>query len=127
MRIDSLPSTRTHQPELRKTLAAVSLATWKRERSRPVKITVQYAAQVKAAAGARSECVELNDGATAEQVVLHVAGRGNEALRRLLLAADGSVQPALLLFLGEECVSRTEPVALREGDTLTIMSPISGG
>lgn len=92
-----------------------------------MQIKLQYAAQIKAAVGRSQELVDVPDAATLQQVVRAAADRHGEGLRRLLLRPDGSVRRAVLLFLGDECVSIDQPIELKEGDTLTIMSPISGG
>lgn len=92
-----------------------------------MQITVQYTAQLKSAAGIATQSIEVADDAGIEDIVRCAAEQGSPALRGLLIRDDGTVQPTLLLFVGDECVSRDASVTLRDGQTLTIMSPISGG
>ena len=91
-----------------------------------MKITVKYMAQVKQAAGASSEVVELAGPCSVGECIARLAERHGEPLRRLLLEADGQVQPALLLFVGEEQVE-PETAALVDGDVVTILAPMAGG
>ncbi|MBU2712338.1 MoaD/ThiS family protein [Zooshikella harenae] len=44
-----------------------------------------------------------------------------------LLAKDGSISPSILFFLGDQQIKATDEVFFAEGDTLTLLSPISGG
>jgi molybdopterin converting factor small subunit len=92
-----------------------------------MKITVNYLAQVKQAAGVGSEQADLADGCTAEEAAVALAGRRGEALRRLLLDAGGGLQPTILLFVGDRQAGRGQRVALRDGDVLTVLAPMAGG
>lgn len=92
-----------------------------------MRINVQYTAQIKAAAGVASDTIEIHQGAGLAESIRQAARQGNDALHKLLIREDGSVQPTLLLFVDDECISHDVSVPLRDGQTLTIMSPISGG
>jgi molybdopterin converting factor small subunit len=50
-----------------------------------------------------------------------------ESLRPIVINAAGEIQPSLLIFLGDDQVVRDDTKELADGDTLTIMTPISGG
>ena len=59
-------------------------------------------------------------------------GRGDDdgavlALRPLLLRADGSPRPSLLVVVGDEQVRVDDPRPLKAGDVVTVMTPIAGG
>jgi molybdopterin converting factor small subunit len=84
-------------------------------------------AQAKRAAGRAVEEIEREQSCTAQELVLQLARSGGEALRRLLLDGQGSLQPALLLFVGDEQVSAGQAVLLRDGDIVTVLSPMAGG
>jgi molybdopterin converting factor small subunit len=92
-----------------------------------VRIAVHYMAQVKRAAGRAVEQVELERSCTVQELVVRLAERGTEPLRRLLLDEQGALQPALLLFVGDEQVSAGQTMSLREGDVVTVLSPMAGG
>ena len=92
-----------------------------------MRITVHYMAQARWAAGRAVEQVERERSCTAQELVIQLARSGGEVLRRLLLDGQGSLQPALLLFVGDEQVSVGQTVLLRDGDTVTVLSPMAGG
>ena len=91
-----------------------------------MKITVKYMAQVKHAAGAASEVVDLPQLCPVAELIVRLAERHGDSLRRMLLETDGKVQPALLVFVGDEQVD-AETAALSDGDVVTVLSPMAGG
>jgi molybdopterin converting factor small subunit len=86
-------------------------------------VTVRYAGQAREAAGTASETAAATSIAALLQ---EVAGR-RDALRALLLRADGSPRPSLLIVVGDEQVRVDDPRVLREEDVVTVMTPIAGG
>ncbi len=92
-----------------------------------MRIVVHYMAQIKRAAGRAVEQIELDRSSTVQELVVRLAQGGEEPLRRLLLDAQGALQPALLLFVGDEQVSAGQPLSLRDGDVVTVLSPMAGG
>ncbi len=92
-----------------------------------MKVTVRYLAQARHAAGVASEQVELDDPCPAAELVLRAAERHGGALKALLLGADGTLQPALLLFVGDEQVGPEAECELKDGDVVTVLSPMAGG
>jgi molybdopterin converting factor small subunit len=90
-----------------------------------VKISINYMAQVKRAAGVGAEQVELDRPCSASELVARLA-RERPALRALLLDADERLQPSVLLFVGDEQVG-TDAAALRDGDAVTVLAPMAGG
>ena len=92
-----------------------------------MKIIVQYETQARRAAGVGSETVEVSEGATVAQVVRQLAASHGDPLRAILLDDAAEIQPTLLLFVSDEQIDRDGSTALSDGDSLTIMTPISGG
>jgi molybdopterin converting factor small subunit len=91
-----------------------------------MKVEVRYAAQVRHAAGRDAEVVELEGPCTARELVARLA-LSRPGLRGLLLDDSGGVQRALLLFVGDEQVDVEVGRPLRDGDVVTILSPMAGG
>jgi molybdopterin converting factor small subunit len=91
-----------------------------------VKIAVRYMAQLRRAAGTAVEQVELDPPCSAADLVKRLAERRGGSFRDLLLDAGGGVQPAILLFVGDEQVG-PETVPLRDGDVVTVLTPMAGG
>jgi molybdopterin converting factor small subunit len=87
-------------------------------------VTVRYLAQLKQAAGQSAEQVSLDATCTVAELIALLAQR-HAPLHHVLLDEMGRVQPTLLLFVGDE---QTEAGRLlRDGDELTLMTPIAGG
>jgi molybdopterin converting factor small subunit len=92
-----------------------------------MQVTIEYAAQLKAAAGAACERVAVDAPCTVEECIRLAAERHGESLRKLLLGEDGSLHSSILVFVGDEQVRWSKPRELKEGDVVTLLSPISGG
>jgi molybdopterin converting factor small subunit len=90
-----------------------------------MRVEVRYLAQVRHAAGRAAEQVELEGPCSVRELVTRLAEARGLPLRGLLLDGRGSVQPALLLFVGDEQVDAARP--LRDGEVVTVLSPMAGG
>jgi molybdopterin converting factor small subunit len=91
-----------------------------------MRIEVRYLAQLRAAAGQAMEVIAVDPPCTAGELVTRLAEKHGSPLRSLLLDEKGNVQQPLLLFVGDEQVdSPARP--LRDGDVVTILSPMAGG
>lgn len=84
-------------------------------------------AQLKLAAGQASDEVRFFAPQTVGQVLIALAGRHSDPFRQLLLTPAGTLQPTLLLFLGDEQVMSDTVVGRRESEVLTVLSPMAGG
>jgi len=90
-------------------------------------ITLKYLAQLRHVAGVGSEPVELAKPCSVKELIQRVAQRRGEPLRRWLINEAGTLQPTILLFLGDVQVTGQEDVELNDGDVITLLSPIAGG
>ncbi len=92
-----------------------------------MKVTVRFSAQARAVAGAAEESVDLPVAGTLRDLVILLADRHGEPLRGFLLGADGAPHASLLLIVGDEQARLSDGRALRAGDVVSILTPISGG
>jgi len=92
-----------------------------------MQITIRYEAQAKRAAGVGSETIDMQAPCRVSDCIRQVADSHGDTLKPILLNADGNIQPTLLLFRGDEQIGKGDEAELSDGDTLTIMTPISGG
>jgi molybdopterin synthase sulfur carrier subunit len=92
-----------------------------------MRVSVRYMAQLRTAAGVAEESVDLDGPCTASDLAALLAARHGDALRRLLLGADGRLSPVVLAFVGDTQVGPEERLALKDGDVITLLSPIAGG
>lgn len=86
-------------------------------------VTVKFSGQARDVAGVPS----LTSVAARVDELLKELARANDALRPLLLRADGTPLASLLVVVGDEQVRVDDPRPLRAGDVVTIMTPIAGG
>lgn len=92
-----------------------------------MKVSVNYAAQAREAAGVAGETVELSGGGSMGDLLRCLVERRGERFRDLVLDGGGRPRPFILAFVGDEQVRWDSARALREGDVVSILSPISGG
>ncbi len=89
-----------------------------------MQVHVEYVAQVRTAAGVSSESLTVPDGSTVQALVV-AACEQHEELVKVLCSEAGQLHPSILVFRGEE---PCEPGSvLSDGETVTFLSPISGG
>jgi molybdopterin converting factor small subunit len=90
-------------------------------------VAVRYLAQLKQAAGSAGEQVEVPSPCSAEELLKHLAQLHGDTLRDLLLDAAGKRQPTILVFVGDVQVAPGDSAQLRDGDVVTLLSPMAGG
>lgn len=90
-------------------------------------VTVEYTAQLKRASGSAREDFELDDSSSLVDLVNAITDRHGDELSRMLKAADGSPQTTIIPFVGDDQVRWDASDALRDGVTVTLLAPISGG
>jgi len=92
-----------------------------------MKITVQFFAQARLAAGVESATLEVVPHCTPQQAVRAAADAGREELRRFLFDERGEPRRSNLLLLGQRRVTWDSVQPLADGDCLTILPPVAGG
>lgn len=92
-----------------------------------MRIRVRYTAHLKQATGATTESVELDGPCLAMAFGESLDERHGDPLRQFLLDADGRLRSGILVFVGDDQAVADRPVALRDGDLVTLMTPIAGG
>lgn len=92
-----------------------------------MRVTVRYSAQAREAAGTAEEAVDLDSERTVRELLVRVCRAHGNPLRGFLLREDGSPHPSVLVVVGDEQVRVDDPRALREGDVVSLWTPISGG
>lgn len=92
-----------------------------------MKITIQYWAQARQAAGTPSETLQLDQPCTIPQLLNRLAEAHGDPLRRVIIGPDGQPHPSILLLLGDHQIRPDSSVPLQDGVTLAIIPPIAGG
>lgn len=92
-----------------------------------MKITIEYAAQVKRAAGIGSEEFDFDSPCSVQAAVTQAAKNHGDELWGVLFHSDGRLHPSILLFVGDNQVRWDQEFELSDHDVITLLSPISGG
>jgi molybdopterin converting factor small subunit len=92
-----------------------------------MKVRVYYTTQLKAALGIGSEEVQVEQPGTLSTLIHELGQRHGDAFRQLVLDERGRVLPSILLCVGDQQLESHRDVELKEGEAVTILSPISGG
>lgn len=92
-----------------------------------MKVTVNYLAQLKQAAGVSSESIDLESPCSVQDLVVQLASDRGEPLRSFLLDPAGGLRTSILLIVGETQIHWETPVQIKEGDTISFLSPLAGG
>jgi molybdopterin converting factor small subunit len=90
-----------------------------------MRVTVHYMAQLKRAAGAASEIVEMQDGGTVAELLARLTQGRDGGFRNLVVDGGDAPHPSLLVFVNDE-QARGDRL-LRDGDQVTLLTPMSGG
>jgi molybdopterin converting factor small subunit len=90
-----------------------------------MQVTVHYVAQLRRAATRSSERLEVSAGLTVAELLHRLAELHDAAFRELLLGANDRPRPALLIFVRGEPATVAD--VLREGDEITVLTPMAGG
>lgn len=89
-----------------------------------MEVTVAFTTQLKAALGKSEHTVTLDDGATVGQAIQSLSDIYPDEFSRLVLAGD-QLMPSILLSVNDGQVQADTEVF--DGDTITLLSAISGG
>lgn len=90
-----------------------------------MRVRTLYFARLRELTGRDQEELEVPEGATCEEVVRSIAERYGEPLRRYLFDESGGLRRSLAIALNGERVNPETRV--RDGDTVVVIPPISGG
>jgi molybdopterin converting factor small subunit len=91
-----------------------------------MKITVEYASQIKRVIGSETEEYHVEEKGTLQDLILLVSQKHDAELHSLLFQGE-ELHPSILLFVKDNQVRWEDNPELKEGDTVTLLSPISGG
>lgn len=92
-----------------------------------MRITVELMAQLRVALGATQVRVEVEEGATLQDVLRKLLDECDGDRNALLLTADGSLSPTVIASVHGRALPNGAEVILTDGDTISLFSPIAGG
>ena len=89
-----------------------------------MRVTIEFFGPAREAAGQSRLGIDCEVAVTAQDVVARLARERGGRLAHLLLA-DDRLTPSVLIAVND--FQATGPVALRDGDEITVLPPVSGG
>lgn len=89
-----------------------------------MRVHVVFTTQLKAAIGQASQDIELAENASVQEAIAVIAEQHSEAFSKYVLSG-GQLIPSILLSVNDQQASADANLA--DGDTLTLLSAISGG
>lgn len=92
-----------------------------------MKITIEYMAQLAAAAGTPEESREVEAETTPGALLEQLVAEKGEAFAAMALDPNGAPRPSLLCFVDERQVHWSETTPLRDGARLCLATPMAGG
>ncbi|MFI5381769.1 MAG: MoaD/ThiS family protein [Tepidisphaerales bacterium] len=92
-----------------------------------IRVTVDYWAQLRDAAGRGSEIVHLPSSCTVTQLLARLADLHGEPFRGLLLDEAGRPRRSNLIMIGDRVVATPDSLELPDGVTVVLLSPLAGG
>src|SRR5262245_57500477 len=94
-----------------------------------MRLCVQYTAQLRTVAGRAEEEVELPEGSSLAELLVHLASDVRREAAPHLLTSAGELQPSLLVAVNKHAVSlrAAQNTPVRPGDVVMLMPPIAGG
>lgn len=92
-----------------------------------MRITVHYMAQLRRLAGVGQETLDVPAGLLIADLLLHLVQGHGDDYRQIVLDAAGQPHRSLLLFVGDDQVRCDSPRPLRDGDVVTLLTPMAGG
>lgn len=94
-----------------------------------MKVQVRYTAQLRAVVGRSDEEVELPEGVTLRELLVHLARRSDREAASHLVTEAEQVRPSLLVVVNDAAAPAGVAAAttLQAGDVVTLMPPIAGG
>lgn len=92
-----------------------------------MEVLVVFTTQLKAALGMGQQTLSLDEGSTVHRAIEALALQYPEEFSRLVLDEEQNVLPSIVACVNDQQVDLNRQEPLHDGDTLTLLSAISGG
>lgn len=89
-----------------------------------MRVTVEFFGPAREAAGTARLAIDCDMPSTAQELVVRLARERGGRLAHLLLTHD-RLAPSVLVAVND--VQAVGPVALKDGDEITVLPPVAGG
>jgi len=92
-----------------------------------MKVKINYLGQIRKATNTNEEFIECNRDSTIQDFIKNELCQKHVDLKKLILESDGTLRSIILIFDDKTKVIEDVPRNLKDGSTITIMTPITGG
>ena len=90
-------------------------------------IVVKFTAQLKKEAGTAQQEFELADDDNLTALLARVSQAFNDKVRDMIFDDNGVFRQSIIIVQNGTQVGIDDPIALKQGDEILLMSPIAGG
>lgn len=90
-------------------------------------IKVIFTTQLRSALGRNDQSISIAEGESVGGVLRHLSDLYPETFARLVHTATGELLPNLIICVDDQQIRDLEATYLRSGQTVTLLSAISGG
>ena len=93
-----------------------------------MQVAVEYAAQSKRVAGVAQDVIQLDAPCPVAEIARLAAANHDAGRADMLFDENGHPRPSILVFKGEDQVRWDDTtIRVEDGETITLLSPVSGG
>lgn len=92
-----------------------------------MKLTINYMGQLKQATGIETENIVLESPYSVKDLILQLAEKHGEPLRSFFIDSDHNLNNSIMLIVDDTQIHLEEPLQLKEGSTISFLSPLAGG
>ena len=92
-----------------------------------MRVTVRYFGQARQFAGVAKADVDVDEGASVNDVLAALMSDENEQLRAVLVDADGKLLSNVLAAVRDEAIDPTAKNQLAENDEIVLHTALAGG
>jgi MoaD family protein len=92
-----------------------------------MKISINYFGQLATITGTASESREVAGGADARTLLSAVAAQYGDGAKRIILDDAGNLRPSLIVMVNGAVIDKGKPLALKDGDAVSLLPAIAGG
>jgi MoaD family protein len=92
-----------------------------------MKVSIKYFGQLRQIAGVEIEERELDDGGSLQDLISERAKSFGEDFAAIVVDESGAPRPSLMVLRNGDVVDKAKPVALADGDEVSLLPAIAGG
>ena len=92
-----------------------------------MKVTLNYMGQLRSLTGKDSDQIEYSQGACLADLITEASKKYDERFVNFVLDENGAIRPSLIIIIDGVSADKDVAPNLSDGDTITLLTAISGG